>query len=157
MTTIACSLREIASDSKIGEEDLAGGWYRGPKLRRIGNRIFAEAGNTDEVPLLYEWIERGANPTDRPVLSPAADFLLLELSRDGIAVWTKYLTRTPMDTEFAAIGSGGPIALYLMRFQGMSPPAAVREACRVDEASEPPVYVATLRDHEIRQWRPRKK
>ena len=147
MTTIACNLREIAADSCVTYDDLGigTGQYSSRKLHRIGSSVYGERGeSTAEVPILLDWIRRGCRPKTRPTLSKAADFFLLELSPDGIFLWTHHCAREPVDEPNFAIGSGGKVALYCMRYLKMSPSEAVVEAAKVDIFTKGPFMVERI-------------
>ena len=54
-----------------------------------------------------------------------------------------------------AVGSGRKVALYCMKYRGMSPAEAVAEACKVDHWSEVPIYRASLKSPQPELWVPR--
>lgn len=145
MTTIACSLSEMAADSLVTDEYVGTGEYPSSKLHRIGDSIFGESGeNCEEIGLAVEWLKRGQIPDERPEFSEDADFILLELSPKGIFVWGKYLFPTAVNEKTMAIGSGRKVALYCMRFLKMTPEQAVMEASKVDRYTKPPVETEKL-------------
>lgn len=148
MTTVACNLREIAADSCVTFDDIGIGTGQAntTKLHRIGKSIFAERGeNITGVRQMLDWIRRGSKWSNAPQLPKAADFWLLELSPQGIFLWDSGLGRDPINEPNFAIGSGGKVALYCMRYLKMTPAQAVAEAIRVDAFSKPPIMVERLR------------
>lgn len=82
------------------------------------------------------------------------DWKLIELSKDGIAIYNEYLERELTLEPLLAVGSGRKVALYCMKYLRMSPAEAVREACRVDHFSEVPIYTASLVKPEVVRWKP---
>lgn len=148
MTTVACNLREIAADSCVTFDDigLGTGQASTTKLHRIGRSIYAERGeNTNGVRQMLDWIRRGAKWKQAPDLPKAADFSLLELSPSGIFLWDSGLGRDPINEPNFAIGSGGKVALYCMRYLKMTPAQAVAEAEKVDAFTKGPIMVERLR------------
>lgn len=147
MTTIACNLREIAGDSLVSLDGVGTDEFLSKKLYRIGKSIFGETGeNCNDVGIALEWLKAGRKPKDRPrIVGGPSEFLLLELSPDGIFVWNTSLTRDPIKESCMAVGSGRKVALYCMRYLGMTPAKAVEEAAKVDRYTKPPIYVERLR------------
>lgn len=148
MTTIACNLKEMAGDSCVTYDDIGigTGQYSSRKVHRIGKSIYGERGeSTAETPILLEWIRGGCKASKRPKLSENADFFLLELSPEGIFLWTHNVAREPLLEPNFAIGSGAKAALYCMRYLGMTPGKAVEEAAKVDAYTKGPFVVERLR------------
>jgi ATP-dependent protease HslVU (ClpYQ) peptidase subunit len=148
VTTIACNRREMAGDSCVTYDDLGvgTGQYSSRKIHRIGKSIFGERGeSTAEVPILLDWIRGGCKAKKRPTLTKNADFFLLELSPDGIFLWTHHVARERVDEPNFAIGSGAKVALYCMRHLGMTPEKAVQEAAKVDVYTKGPFVVERIR------------
>lgn len=147
MTTIACNRKEIAGDSLVSLDGVGSDEFLSKKLYRIGKSIFGETGeNCNDVGIAIEWLRSGRKPRNRPrIAGGGADFLLLELSPEGIFVWNTSLTRDPLLEMFAAVGSGRKVALYCMKHLGMTPEKAVQEAAKVDRYTKSPVYVERLR------------
>lgn len=138
----------MAGDSCVTYDDIGigTGQYTARKIHRIGNSIFGERGeSTAETPILLEWIRGGCKPAKRPMLSDHADFFLLELAPEGIFLWTHHVAREQLLEPNFAIGSGGKVALYCMRYLGMTPGKAVEEAAKVDAYTKGPVVVERLR------------
>lgn len=148
MTTIACNLKEMAADSCITLDDigLGTGQESVKKLHRIGKSIFGERGdNVAGVPVMLEWISKGAKWKKPPELPKGADFSLLELSPKGIFLWGSDMTCEHLIADNYAIGSGGKVALYCMRVLKMSPAQAVAEAIKVDAYSRAPIHTERLK------------
>lgn len=147
MTTIAVKDGVIAADSLIDISNTC--IYHASKLIRLGKSIFADAGeDCTEVARLYEWIEGGRKRAERPEFGVAADFHVVELSPDGVFLWDRELRADRVHDGIIAVGSGYQVALYCLRHLGMSAADAVREACRVDPYSAPPVFWASLKGEE---------
>lgn len=158
MTTIACNLKEIAADSRVTHDGIASDVYTGMKLFVAGSAIYATQGENCLGQMLgIEWLQQGAIVQNRPVPPKGADWNLLELSPAGMALYNDHLEREVVVADMFAIGSGRKVALYCMKYLGMSPAQAVFEACKVCNYSAPPVYHATLKERIIREWNPTKK
>lgn len=148
MTTIACNRREIAADSCMTFDDIGVGTGQSPvtKLHRIGKSVFGERGDdTTGISIALDWLRRGARYRDRPAMPPEASFYLLELSPQGIFLWTHALDRDRLNETTFAIGSGAKVALYCMRYLGMTPLKAVQEAAKVDVYTKGPFIVEKIR------------
>lgn len=158
MTTVACNLREVASDSLVGFEGVGQDSFRGEKLYIANGCIYGVAGeNCDGYIHAIEWFRNGADSTSRPQPPKKADWILMELSASGISTYNTLLERDPCYEPLMAIGSGRKVAMYCMKYLKMSPAQAVREACRVDTWSKPPVFIATLREQVVRRYTKRSK
>jgi hypothetical protein len=146
MTTIACNRSQMAGDSLLTCTDIGTGAYLSTKVRRIGKSIFGECGeNCEESGLAWEWLQSKRKPDARPEFQEDADFYFLELSPSGIFVWNFSLTRETVLEDNMAVGSGRKVALYCMRYLGMTPAEAVTEAAKVDHHTRAPVVVMDLK------------
>lgn len=156
MTTIAANLECMAADQRLtGDGPVA----RTRKIRRIGDSLFAGAGNWTVALILLEWLEKDAK-RDRFRLHRQIpedyrhDIEVLELSPAGLAVWDGWGTRIVLLDKFFAIGSGGMSAMQAIK-RGLSPEDAVSETFSLDEASGGTVEVEYLLPPELRTKRKR--
>lgn len=157
MTTIAANLREIAGDTKCSWEGVGTDVYSSIKLFVGNNALYGVTGEeTDGSLAAIEWLQMGAPKVERPEPPKNAKWKLLELSPSGLAVYNTYLERDVILDRNIAVGSGRKVAMYCMRVLGMSPAEAVREACRVDDWSDLPVYTASLSGMTVQKWAPKK-
>lgn len=159
MTTIACNLREIAADTRVTWEGVGTDTYRSIKLYSGPKAIYAITGeNCDGSLTAVDWLRGGALPLEKPVPPNENewDWKIAELSSEGIAIYNTMAEREVCIEPFLAFGSGRKVAYYCMKYLGMSPPEAVREACRVDHWSELPIYHATLPSRKVKLWEPPK-
>ena len=160
MTTIACNRREMAADTKVSCEGIGTDVFSSIKLFSAQGSLFGMAGEDCNGQMIaFEWIQNGgtvAKAGDRPPPLESPDWIILELSRGGIAIWNKLLEREPILNQYIAVGSGRKVAMRCMA-AGMSPAEAVYEACKADDFSDYPIYHATLRDRTVREWHPKRK
>lgn len=130
MTVIACSLKEMASDSLCHEED-SSHYFSNKMLRMSDGSILGGAGDHPEA--VMDWIMRGRPVNDRPEVDEERDdFSILHLTHDGILLYVNALIPHRLKEKNYAIGSGGDVALYCMRHLNKSPAEAVREAIRIN-------------------------
>lgn len=161
MTTIACNLREIAADTRVTWEGIGTDAFSGVKLFPTKTGTIYGVTGEDCTGSLHaiEWLQGSRSPDNRPhppEFEHGWEWKLIELSKDGIAIYNIYLERDVTIEPVLAVGSGRKVALYCMRYLGMTPAQAVREACRVDHFSEVPIYTASLSDPKVRRWTPPK-
>lgn len=148
MTTVACSLTEMAADSRVSADgSVARGAMVASKIRVIRDSVFGFSGNISEALIAIAWFEGGRSKFERPSFTSEADFSILELSPSGILLWDPYMSPIHMKDESCAIGTGGPIAQYCMAVLEMSPYQAVIEAAKVDANTGPPFEVLSLPTH----------
>jgi hypothetical protein len=162
VTTIACNLKEIAADTRVTLEGVGTDAYTGLKLFPAKNgAIYGATGSncTGQVRAI-EWL-MGDRPLETKPHPPEYehdwDWMLIELSREGIATYNEYLEREPALDGMLAVGSGRKVALYCMKHLRMTPAEAVREACRMDDFSDLPIYVASLERPKVVRWNPPKR
>lgn len=157
MTTIASNLKEIAADSNVHLEGVGSDAFVGEKIFVANGRLYGVAGeDCDGSILAIEWLQSGGAPDFRPAAA-GADWTLLELSPLGIAVYNTQLERETCHERVLAIGSGRKVAMYCMKYLKMSPREAVREACKVDDWSKPPIFYASLADPVVRRLTEKRK
>ena len=136
MTCIACTLDEMAGDSRITGDVM----HNVEKVKRIKTSIFGVAGDWDACARFLAWVEKGG---DKPVISDSA-FEAIELTKDGIYLWSSTLTRYKTTSQFHAIGSGGLAAKCLLSL-GLSPPATVETVSRNCETVGGPIICLSLK------------
>ncbi len=152
MTTIAASVprlmmaadaRTVVSDSATGDAIAFGT----TKLVRMRDWIVGAAGTVEDIDRFIFWLRRrGA----RPVLGRGDDFEALLLSRRELLYVLNGADPQPVRDGYAAIGSGGPIALgslvtQLLLGEEPDPRIAVMAACHHDPCSREPVDFLTWR------------
>jgi hypothetical protein len=162
VTTIAANLREMAGDTRVTWEGIGTDAFAGVKLFPAKNgAIYGVTGGdcTGSIRAL-EWLQ-GDRPLELkphpPEYEHGWDWRIIELSPEGIAVYNVYLERDPTLEPLLAVGSGRKVAMYCMKYLHMSPAEAVREACRVDDHSDSPIYVASLAVPKVVRWNPPKR
>ena len=121
MTVIACTLIEMAGDSRITGDVI----HHVEKVRRINGSVYGVAGDWDACCRFFEWIEKGGKKPDIASLA----FEAMELTPEGIFLWSPTLTRYKTTSQFHAIGGGALGAKCLLSI-GMSPVDAVAEVAK---------------------------
>ena len=161
MTTIACTRKEIAADTRVTWDGVGKDNFSAIKLYAGNGCIYGVTGGNATGSLhAIKWLQDGAPADFRPIPPEYEndwDWKLIELSKGGIAIYNEYLERETTLEPVLAVGSGRKVALYCMKYLGMSPAEAVREACKVDMWSDAPIYTATLADPVVRRWEPPKR
>jgi len=156
MTTIACNLKEMAGDSRGGYEGVGTDFVKVMKLFTANGSIYGMQGEDCAGQIhAVDWIMKGAIPENKPMIFQA-NWHFLELSPKGIFLWNNVHEREPLLHNVMAVGSGRKVALYGMIYLGMSPAEAVLAASKVDVNTGPPIFVASLKDLQIKQWKPKK-
>lgn len=138
----------MAADSCFTFDDIGigTGQASSKKLHRIGKSLFGERGDDcTGVSIALDWIRRGRKWRDRPTMPADSSFNLLELNPQGIFLWSAALDRDCIDEPNFAVGSGAKVALYCMRYRGMSPVKAVEEASKVDAFTKGPFVIERLK------------
>ena len=157
MTTIASNLREMAGDTRVVLEGIGTDSYASVKIFVAKNAIYGIHGENVAGQIhAIDWLQQGSLAENRPEPPKAADWHIMELSPAGLAVYNTWLERDVLLNKYIAIGSGRKVAMYCMKILGMSPAEAVREACRVDDFTDMPIYTVSLTDLAIKLWRPKK-
>lgn len=158
MTTIAANCKEMAGDTRVSMEGVGSGSYASIKLFVANGSIYGVRGeNCDGQIHGIEWIQSGMVAANRPDPPEDADWTILELSRNGLAIYNTWMERDLLLDRFIAIGSGAKVAMYCMKHLGMSPAEAVNEACKACDWTAAPIYVASLADPVLRKWVPSKR
>ena len=147
MTTIVADVKRgvMAADSRVTTfSDLT--QYSTEKLYRIGKSIYGEAGDVENSLKFRRWVQDGQLKKGKPSFKYDNDsnFLILELSTDGLWLWDYTVVRQRLTEEVFAIGSGHKIALYAVRVLGKTAEQAIEEAAKIDIHTAPPVQVLKL-------------
>lgn len=150
MTTVACNRQEIAADSCFTFDYVGSGVFKTEKLYRVGKSIFSEAGEGGTTTKIIQWIKDGQKRGNGKVpiftKEEQGQGFVIELNKDGIFIWDHGLFPYPVLDDFIAIGSGRMVALYAMKELKMTPEQAVREACKVDDATREPIHVMKVEE-----------
>lgn len=143
MTTVACTLSQMACDSFATFGGLA---VRMQKVFKLPGRLIGCSGDVSAFTRFIDWQRAGGKLTERPDFSGSSDneFDALELTPGGIWQWDQTLARMSIEEDNWAIGSGADIALYAMRVLHLSPEDAVREAAKIDIRTMLPVRTYEL-------------
>jgi ATP-dependent protease HslVU (ClpYQ) peptidase subunit len=153
MTTVAANSECISADQRMTSGNAPA---RTRKIRRIGDSIYAGAGNTSLIVVFLDWLAEAKRDRLRLYRMIPEDaryeFEVLELSPSGIALWDGYGARIPILDKFYAIGSGGLSAMQAMK-RGCSPEEAVSETFSLDENSGGTVETEYLLPPELRTKR----
>lgn len=140
MTTIAANKRTMAADQKVTDGDRR---FRNHKIRKVGDAIVGCGGDGASIAKFFRWIENGTQ-NDPPKLEKDGELEALVLTSAGLFVYgTEFVPEEILD-EFYAIGTGAQAALAALHM-GATPKRAVEIACKVDNSTDGPVDVLTLR------------
>ncbi len=134
MTCIAADLTQMAGDSRITGDVM----HNVTKVRRVKQSIFGVAGDWDACARFYAWLDGG----EKPQLGDVS-FEAMELTKDGIYLWTSTLTRYRITSAYHAIGSGGLAAKCLLSL-GVSPTEAVDTVAKFCESVGGPTICLSL-------------
>lgn len=153
MTTIAANLECMAADQRVTSGNAPA---RMRKIRRIGESLYAGAGNTSVITVFLNWLDapkRDALRLYRLIPEDCRhEFEVLELSPTGLALWDGWGVRIPILDKFYAIGTGGQSAMQAIK-RGLPPEEAVSESLSLDECSGGTVEVEYLLPPELRRKR----
>lgn len=138
MTTIVGTHGALVTDSRCADGDQQ--WLV-DKVERIGDALYAAAGDASDAEKFYAWIRRGKRGK-RPDLDESFDALVL--TKDGLFLYDKGLYPMKLLNEHA-IGSGAKAARGAL-LAGAAPERAVEIACQVDAGSSGPVRVFYLEE-----------
>lgn len=134
MTTIVANLEEMAADQRCTS---GGPMCHVTKMRRIGNSVFGFAGDTILAMHVLKWLEGKRDPLLLYKLIPEShrdSIEVLELSREGLSIWTGWGIHLRLLDATYALGSGAMPALQALRMN-CSPAEAVLQAMQLDECS----------------------
>lgn len=145
MTTVACSLvtKSMAADSQCSQGRSI---YRVSKIIRLKNNggLLSTAGSRYLTGAFEAEFKRGVTDPAKPEVPDGEDeFEALWLRPDGIWLFDCSFYSERIAGDFAAIGTGGSVAMSHL-FDGLTPEQAVLRACRVDPNSSAPVHNETL-------------
>jgi 20S proteasome alpha/beta subunit len=147
MTTIACNLHLMASDSMVSDD--LGTDVRIDKLTVVGRgAIVGCAGELGLASIFLEYFE-SMGTVKRPRFKAGDEFDALVLTPQGIFNYDRTCRAREVTEGFCAIGSGSQAAMAYMRLQRkrgrrITPQAAVEFACLADKGSGLPVRIITL-------------
>ena len=151
----------MAGDSRVTWEGVGSDVYSSVKLYTTKSALYGITGENCTGSLLaIDWLREGAAKDFRPMPPEYEhdwDWKLIELSMEGIGIYNVNMERELTLEPFLAVGSGRKVAMYCMKYLGMTPAEAVHEACKVDHWSEVPVYTVSLANPVVRRWSPAKR
>lgn len=137
MTTVIATNDALFTDTLCGYTVP----FQASKSARIGDSIYGCAGDDlDDFILFLAWL-RGDTP--KPKLPKGNDFDVLEVSPDGIFLWSKKMTRVQVHESRYAVGSGGQYAIGAME-HGATPEQAIIIAAKFDPNTRPPIECVKL-------------
>lgn len=137
MTTIVATTEVMASDRRV----TGGPMFKTTKIQRIHGSIYGGAGNVDQIFKMFEWFK---NPDMKPEWKFEPDFEILQLSAEGLFVWTSEMIAIPVGMPYYAIGSGAHFALGALEC-GADPANAIRVAHKFDPYTGREVQTHTLK------------
>ena len=148
MTTIACSLTEMAADMRVtwagrgnDDENTRLHTAHAIKIDRIGDTLVGTSGDYAAGVRFLDWLKAGGKGR-RPKLDK--DFRGLKLSKEGIFyVDGDDTTWMPIGTPYYAVGSGAHYALGALEM-GADPKQAVKIAMEYDPYTGGKVTVIPL-------------
>lgn len=135
MTTIVATKQAIYADTQCT--------YSVPfnvnKIARIGDSIYAGAGDMDDLQRFFSWRRDGG---DRPVFEDGID--IIEVCSEGIFLWGKKFVRLHVDEEVYSVGSGSQFAMGALAM-GATPKQAIGVAAKLDSETGFKVNVVKLK------------
>jgi hypothetical protein len=110
------------------------------KIHRVGDSLFGLAGDVMAGMAVIEWLKTPKR--NRALLYKMFgesvewryEFVLIELSDAGLALWNAWGVRMPLLDEHMAVGTGAQVALDAFE-NGATPEQAIRRAMKRDEYS----------------------
>lgn len=127
MTTIVANLEAMASDQRL----TGGPMFKAQKIQRIKGSLYGGCGNYEQVLKMFEWFR---NPDMKPEWKFEPDFVILQLSPEGLFWWGSEMIAMPINQAFFAVGSGGNYALGALE-AGADLRSAVQIASKYDEST----------------------
>jgi hypothetical protein len=135
MTTIVATRQAIYADTLCS--------YTVPfkvnKIMRIGNSLFAGAGDLDDIQKFFSWRRDGG---EAPVFEDSLD--VLEVCTEGIFLWGKKFVRLLIDEDTYVIGSGSHYAMGALAM-GATPKQAIGIAAKFDSQTGYPINSVKLK------------
>lgn len=145
MTTIACTLTEMAADTAVAN---SGPLYHADKMFRVGVSIFGTAGDGFMDLAFIEWVKSSRrSPQSLQKMIPLEhrdDISILEIRPGGIYLWNGWGIPERIHEKFYAIGSGAMVAIEALT-RGATPAEAVKSATRWDEYTHAPIQTERLK------------
>jgi hypothetical protein len=138
VTTIVANLECMAADQRATDD--------GPplchtkKIHWVKDSIFGLAGDVMAGLAVLEWMKNPKRKRESLYkmfgdgVEWRYEFVLLELSGDGLALWNAWGVRMPILDKCYAIGTGGAVALEVVEAGG-TPEDGVRRAIKRDQFS----------------------
>jgi ATP-dependent protease HslVU (ClpYQ) peptidase subunit len=159
MTTIVANLECMAADQRMTSGNAPA---RVRKIRRVGESLYAGAGNMVLIAVFFDWLEAPKKNVNEARLrlyrlipeDQRYEFEVLELSPSGLALWDGWGARIPILDKFYGLGSGGMSAMQAMK-RGLGPEEAISETFTLDECSGGTVECEYLLPPELRGKRKR--
>lgn len=137
MTTIVATLEWMAADQRCTGD---GPICHAKKMHRVGDSIFGLAGDCMAGLAVIEWLRTKRRNKAALYKMFGEDvqwryeFVLMELSDEGLALWNAWGVRMPLLDKSYAIGTGALTALEAID-NGLAPEDAIRKAAKRDEYS----------------------
>lgn len=135
MTTVVATRHAIYADTLCS--------YSVPfnvtKIARIGDSIFAGAGDLDDLQRFFSWRREGG---EAPVFEDGID--ILEVCTEGIFLWGKKFVRLHVKEDVYSVGSGSPYAMGALAM-GATPKEAIQVAARFDSGTGNKTEVVKLK------------
>ena len=113
MSVVAWDGRTLAADSLAAAEDMR---VRVRKIMRAPDgAVLAWVGCHEVGLLLYQWYTNGAKPAEWPEAQKTDSWArLLVATEEGLVEYEKHPVPQPVQTSYAAFGSGGAYAMGAM-------------------------------------------
>lgn len=141
MTTIAVDRKSMSCDSRSSYDD--GEYFTcDDKVERIGKSLVGCAGSHENISKFIEWFRDQSK--DRPDFGDDP-MTAVELTKDGIYVYSSTTYRSKVRDPFFAVGSGSMAARAAM-LCGKTPAEAVAIAIKCDKNSGGTVRTYQLAD-----------
>lgn len=113
--------------------------FKTRKHAKIGNSIYAGAGDLDDLERFFQWRREGGAP---PNFEDGID--ILEVCEEGIFIWGKKFVRLKINQDVYAAGSGAQYAMGALA-AGCTPKQAITIAARLDTGTGLPIEFARLK------------
>ena len=138
MTTVIATTKGVYADTQCS--------YSVPfnvsKVCKIGQSVWAGAGDMDDLAKFMEWRRKGGKVKDTPAFDDGID--ILEVCADGIFIWGKKFVRLKVNEAVYSVGSGSQYAMGAMA-AGATPKQAMEIAASFDTQTGPTVEFVKLK------------
>lgn len=134
MTTIIATREALYTDSLCNYTVP----FRVRKAVRVGACIYGASG--DDLDSFIKFIEWLRDEAPKPKMPGDEDFDVLEVSKGGIYLWSRQLTRTRVREKCYAIGSGSQYAIGALD-AGATPEKALALAAKRDSGTRLPMQI----------------